>query len=233
MEIFSDQFNGYLLQILYGGITTVKLFAMGVTLALTCGAIIGITGSVSRSPIIQGIYKVYISIITGVPSLIIIFLIFYGGSSILSGIVGKSRSFDITPFAAGVASLTIVYSAYIAELVRGAVRNVPRGQFEAAAALAIKPRAAWVHVIMPQVIRLALPGLINIWIVILKDTPLVSLAGLNELVGNAKIAAGATKEPFIFFIVAAVFYIIFSGLTLRLSAALEHRFSRGIAQVKA
>lgn len=233
MEIFSDQFNGYLLQILYGGITTVKLFVFGFTLALTCGMTIGIVGSLSRSLVVQGIYKAYISIITGVPSLIIIFLIFYGGSSILAGILGKSRSIDISPFAAGLASLTIVYSAYIAELVRGAVRNIPRGQFEAAAALAIKPRAAWQHVIIPQLIRLALPGLVNIWIVVLKDTPLVSLAGLNELVGNAKIAAGATKEPFIFFIVAAAFFVLFSGLTLRLAARLEHRFSRGIAQVKA
>jgi len=139
----------------------------------------------------------------------------------------------VTPFGAGVASLTIVYGAYIAELVRGAVRNLPRGQFEAAAALAIKPRAAWQYVIIPQLIRLALPGLVNIWMIVLKDTPLVSLAGLNELVANAKIAAGATKEPFIFFIVAALFFVIFSAITLRLSAVLERRFARGIAEAKA
>jgi His/Glu/Gln/Arg/opine family amino acid ABC transporter permease subunit len=232
MDIFSERFGGYFLQILYGGITTVELFVLGFTLALTCGTTIGIIGSLSRNVVIQAIYKVYISIITGIPSLIFIFLIFYGGSAILAGLLGKSRSIDVTPFAAGLASLTIVYSAYIAELVRGAVRNVPRGQFEAAAALAIKPRAAWQHVIIPQVIRLALPGLVNIWIVVLKDTPLVSLAGLNELVGNAKIAAGATKEPFLFFIVAAMFYVAFSAFTLRLSGRLEHRFARGIAEVK-
>jgi His/Glu/Gln/Arg/opine family amino acid ABC transporter permease subunit len=232
MDIFSERFAGYALQMLYGGVTTIKLFMLGFVLALTLGTIVGI-GSLSRNLIVQGLYRVYLSIITGVPSLLIIFLIYYGGSAMLAGVLGRSRSFDVTPFGAGVASLTIVYGAYIAELVRGAVRNLPRGQFEAAAALAIKPRAAWQYVIIPQLIRLALPGLVNIWMIVLKDTPLVSLAGLNELVANAKIAAGATKEPFIFFIVAALFFVIFSAVTLRLSAVLERRFARGIAEAKA
>jgi polar amino acid transport system permease protein len=112
------------------------------------------------------------------------------------------------------------------------VRNLPRGQFEACKALAIRPLAAWRHVILPQVARLALPGLVNIWMIVLKDTPLVSLTGLKDLVANAKIAAGATKEPFVFFIAASLFFIVFSALTLRLSARLEKRFDRGIAEVR-
>ena len=232
MDIFSEQFGGYVQQMLYGAVTTVQLFMSGFVLALLFGVTIGII-SLSRSIVIQSIYRVYISIITGVPSILVIFLIYYGGSAILTSLLGRSRSIDITPFMAGLASLTIVYGAYIAELLRGAVRNVPRGQFEAAAALAIRPMAAWWHVIVPQLVRLALPGLVNIWMIVLKDTPLVSLAGLNELVGTAKIAAGATKQPFLFFITASLFFIAFSAFTLRLSARLEHRFARGIAEVKA
>jgi His/Glu/Gln/Arg/opine family amino acid ABC transporter permease subunit len=233
MDIFSARFGGYVLQMLHGAVITIELFMLGFVLALAFGTTVGIIGSVSRNVIVQGVYRVYLSIITGVPSLLIIFLIYYGGSAMLSSLFGRSRSFDVTPFSAGVASLTIVYSAYIAELVRGAVRNLPRGQFEAAAALAIRPFAAWRYVIVPQLIRLALPGLVNIWMIVLKDTPLVGLAGLNELVGNAKIAAGATKEPFLFFIAASLFFIAFSAATLRLSALLERRFSRGIAEAKA
>ena len=143
MDIFSAQFGGYVLQMLHGGVITVELFMSGFVLALTFGTIVGSSAACRTTSSIQGVYRVYLSIITGVPSLLIIFLIYYGGSAMLTGLFGMSRSFDVTPFSAGLASLTIVYSAYIAELVRGAVRNLPRGQFEAAAALAIRPRAAW------------------------------------------------------------------------------------------
>ena len=232
MDPFSAEFAGYVRQMLYGGLITIKLFLSGFSLALVCGTAVGIV-SLSRNAIIQGVYRTYLSIITGVPSLLIIFLIYYGGGAMLARVLGNSRTFNVTPFSAGVASLTIVYSVYVAELVRGAVRNLPRGQFEAAAALAIPPWAAWLYIIIPQLVRLALPGLINIWLIVLKDTPLVSLAGLNELVGNAKIAAGATKEPFLFFITASLFFVLFSAVTLQLSALLERRFARGIAEVKA
>ena len=136
--------------------------------------------TLSHNWLIQAVWRVYASVIMGVPSLLVIFLFYYGGSTALEGVI------DITPFAAGLAALVVVYTVYIAELVRGAVRNVPRGQFEASAALAIRPLAAWRHVILPQAIRLALAGLITIWMVMLKDTALVSLAGLNDLVAHAK-----------------------------------------------
>ena len=136
---------------------------------------------------------------------------------------------DITPFAAGLAALVVVYTVCVAELVCSAVRNLPPGQFEASAALAIRPLGTWRYVIMPQAVRLALAGLITIWMVVLKDTALVSLAGLNDLVAHAKTAAGATKEPFIYFIVASLFFVAFSALTLRASARLEQRFGRGLA----
>jgi len=231
MHISSDAFIGYAWQLAMGAVITLELFASGFILALLLGTAIGII-TLSRNVVIQAAYRVYASIITGVPSLLVIFLIYYGGSAMLSGLFGRSRSFDVTPFGAGLAALTIVYAAYVAELVHGAVRNLPRGQFDACAALAIRPVAAWRHVILPQLVRLALPGLVNIWMIVLKDTPLVSLAGLNDLVANAKIAAGATKEPFVFFIVASLFFIVFSGLTLRLSARLERRLGRGLAEAK-
>jgi len=88
-------------------------------------------------------------------------------------------------------------------------------------------------VILPQVARLALPGLVNVWSFMIKETPLVSLAGLNDLVATAKIAAGATKEPFIFFIATALFFIVFSAATLWLATRLEIRLDRGLTRSKA
>ncbi|SON55672.1 Octopine transport system permease protein OccQ [Hartmannibacter diazotrophicus] len=231
MEITSPEFWGYINQMANGAWVTIELFVSGFTLAFILGTVVGII-SLSRNVVIQAIWRTYASIMMGVPSLLVIFILYYGGSAILSGIFGTSRIVDVTPFGAGLAALTLVYAAYVAELVHGAVRNLPRGQFEACSALSIRPHWAWYHVILPQVFRLALPGLVNIWLIVLKDTPLVSLAGLNDLVATAKISAGATKEPFIFFIAASLFFIAFSALSMPLATRLEARLGRGIAKVK-
>jgi polar amino acid transport system permease protein len=217
---------GYFRQLASGAVITIELAVSGYLLALVSGTAVGLV-SLSRNWLIQAAWRVYASVIMGVPSLLVIFLFYYGGSSVLEGVI------NITPFAAGLTALVVVYTVYVAELVRGAVRNVPRGQFEASAALAIQPLAAWRHVIVPQAIRLALAGLITVWMVVLKDTALVSLAGLNDLVAHAKTAAGATKEPFIYFIAASLFFVVFSALTLHASARLERRFGRGLAVARA
>lgn len=226
MALLTPSELGYFQQLASGAVITIELAVSGYLLALLSGTVVGLM-TLSHNWLIQGVWRVYASVIMGVPSLLVIFLFYYGGSAVLGGLI------DITPFAAGLTALVVVYTVYVAELVRGAIRNVPRAQFEASAALAIRPLSAWIHVIMPQAVRLALAGLITIWMVVLKDTALVSLAGLNDLVAHAKTAAGATKEPFIFFIVASLFFVVFSGLTLRASARLERRFNRGLAMAKA
>jgi His/Glu/Gln/Arg/opine family amino acid ABC transporter permease subunit len=226
MSLLTASEIGYLEQLASGAVITIELAVSGYLLALTGGTLVGLL-ILSHNRLIQAVWRVYASIVMGVPSLLVIFLFYYGGSAVLEGVI------NITPFAAGLTALVVVYTVYIAELVRGAVRNVPRGQFEASAALAIRPLAAWWHVVMPQAVRLALAGLITIWMVLLKDTALVSLAGLNDLVAHAKTAAGATKEPFIYFVIASLFFVVFSALTLRASAGLERRFGRGLAVSKA
>lgn len=225
------QFYGYLGQLAAGALVTMELFLVSFALAMLFGMLIAVA-TLSGSRIIEAIWRVYASIFMGVPSLLVIFLIFYGGSAMLTAVLGDLAP-DVSPFGAGIAALSIVYAAYIAELIRGAVGNLPKGQFEGARALAIPRFVMWWRVIMPQVMRLALPGLVNLWMFMLKETPLVSLAGLHDLVGAAKIAAGATKEPFIFFIATALFFIVFSGLTLRIADLLEIRLERGRTRAKA
>lgn len=230
MYILSPQFAGYAAQLAKGAVITIELFVTSFTLSLIAGTLIGIL-TLSRNLVIRAIWRVYASIVMGVPSLLVIFIIYYGSGPIIASLFGIN-GFELSPFTAGLLSLTLVYAAYVAELVHGAVQNLPRGQFEAAQALAIHPVLTWTHVILPQVFRLALPGLVNIWMIVLKDTPLVSLAGLNDLVALSKLAAGASKEPFVFFILAALFFILFSALTMRLATLLEARLRRGLAVVK-
>jgi polar amino acid transport system permease protein len=226
MNLLTPVEIGYIGQLASGAVITMKLALSGYLLALISGTIVGLL-TLSRSRAIQAVWRVYASIIMGVPSLLVIFLFYYGGGTVLASVI------DVTPFASGLAALVTVYTVYIAELVRGAIRNVPRGQFEASWALAIRPLGCWWYVIMPQAVRIALAGLITIWMVVLKDTALVSLCGLNDLVAHAKTAAGATKQPFIYFIAAALFFVAFSGLTLRVSARIERRFGRGLSVAKA
>lgn len=234
MFVTSPEFFGYLRQMLAGLLVTVELFCLGFALALSSGVILGFV-TLSRNRIVQLVWRVYASIVMGVPSLLVIFLIYYGGGAMLNGLLGRfgiTTTFDVTPFGAGIASLALVYAAYVAELVRGAVGNVPRGQFEASSSLAIPRLVTWWHIVLPQVLRLSLPGIVNIWLVVLKDTSLVSLAGLNDFVAISKTAAGATKEPFIFFIVASLFYVVFSAATMPLARLLESRFNRGYGEIR-
>lgn len=228
MYLTSAEFQGYMAQLALGARVTLELFAWGFCLSLLFGTLIGIA-ALSRGTVIQACWRTYASIVMGVPSLLVIFLVYYGGSAFSLTTLGSR--FEISPFVAGVIALTLVYAAYVAELIRGAMLNLPSGQIDAAKALGIKPFVMWSRVILPQIARLAFPGLVNIWMIVLKDTPLVSLAGLNDLVANAKIAAGASKQPFIFFVAAALFYVVFSALTLRLSGPLEARLNRGLTKV--
>jgi polar amino acid transport system permease protein len=227
---------GYGEQLLAGAVITIELAFSGYALALTVGVSWALLRQVRRrtmTPVILAVWRVYASIFMGVPSVLVLFLFYFGGSAFVGsalGLIGVRTRVDVTPFAAGLAALTIVQGAYSAEVVSGAIRNVPRGQFEAARALGIRPYQTWWYVIMPQVARLALPGLINIWISVLKDTSLVALAGLNEIVARSRTAAGATKEPFLFFIAAALFFIVVSSATLKLSSRLERRLDRGTAR---
>ncbi|MCB4771307.1 ABC transporter permease subunit [Ancylobacter sp. Lp-2] len=218
---------GYMRQLGEGALITLELFLASFALAFVFGVLIGIV-TLSRSRVVQALWRVYASIFMGVPSLLVIFLTFYGGSAMLGALLGEfGARIDISPFGAGVTAFTVVYAAYIAELVRGAIENLPKGQFEGARALAIPPAIMWGKVILPQVMRLALPGLVNVWSFMLKETPLVSLAGLQDLVAAAKIAAGATKEPFIFFVATALVFIAFSAVSFRLASRLETRLDRG------
>jgi His/Glu/Gln/Arg/opine family amino acid ABC transporter permease subunit len=227
---------GYGEQLLAGARVTIELAFSGYVLALTVGTTWALSRRVENpiaGPVIKGVWRVYASIFMGVPSVLVMFLFYYGGSAMVMGLLalfGIRARVDVSPFQAGLAALTIVQGAYAAEVISGAIRNVPRGQFEAARALGIRPYQAWWYVIMPQVGRLALPGLTNIWISVLKDTALVALAGLNEIVARSRTAAGATKEPFLFFIAAALFFVVFSALTLKFSARVERRLDRGIAK---
>jgi His/Glu/Gln/Arg/opine family amino acid ABC transporter permease subunit len=231
MGLLSFGPTGYGDEMFFGALITIQLAVAGYLLAFLLGTLIAVC-TLRPSGIRWALWRGYASIFMGVPSLLVIFLFYFGGSAMISAAfspLGLDPRVEVSPMAAGIVGLGLVYSAYVAEFVRAAIWNVPPGQFEACRVLLVPARSMWLEVIFPQVMAIALPGIVNLWIIVLKDTAIVSLVGLNDIIGQARIAAGSTKEPFVFYTAAAVFFVSLSLLTIRCSALLERRARRGIA----
>lgn len=197
----------------YGGLILLgALMTLAVALAATAiGTVIGVVmaaAKLSSLPVVSQIASVYTTTIRGVPDLLVIFLVYYGGSATLSHIVGQPV--EVNAFTAGAVSLGLVFGAYATEIFRGAILEVPRGQFEAAAALGLSGARTFVDVVALQAWRLAVPAFGNQLTVLLKETALVSLVGLEDLMRRTGFAVEATNRPFFFYLVAGVLYFVIS-----------------------
>ena len=224
MGVLSFDDTGYGDELLIGASITVKLAVYSFIIAFFLGLVLSFL-PLSRNVVSRWLWNALASVMMGVPSILVVFFIYYNSSLILEQIFDTSP--EITPFIAGVTGLAIVYSVYVGEAIRGAVIYTDRGQFDAAQALGLRRWMMWFYVILPQVFRLALPGLTNIWMVVLKDTALISLVGLSDLVRVADVAAAVTKQPFIFYLFVGFAYIVFSSATMLIARQIEKRVNRG------
>ena len=229
MELLNFDDTGYGDELLAGVFITIRLALLSFLLALILGVVLGFV-ALAKNRLLQAFWRTYASVFMGVPSILIVFFLYFNAPSLLKS--AFNLRVDVTPFVAGVSALAIVYAAYIGEAVRGAVLNIPRGQWDAAHALGLKNLSMWWLVILPQIWRIALPGGTTIWMTTLKDTALVSLVGLTDLVRMADIAAAATQEPFLFYVVAGLVFVVFSGLTMAGSVRLERWAFRGQQKTK-
>lgn len=195
-----------------GAWVTVQLALTSLAFGLVFG-LLGASAKLSSVKLLRVVATTYTTVIRGVPELLLVLSIYFGGSIILMAIAeqfGYTEYIEVGPFAAGVAALSIAFGAYATEVFRGALQAVPKGQWESALALGLSPLKTFTRIILPQVWRFALPGLGNLFQVLLKDTALVSVVGLNDLMRQAHVATGSTKEPFTFYMAAALIYL---GLT--------------------
>ena len=229
MELLNFDDTGYGDELLAGVFITIRLALLSFLLALILGVVLGFV-ALAKNRLLQAFWRTYASVFMGVPSILIVFFLYFNAPGLLKS--AFNLRVDVTPFVAGVSALAIVYAAYIGEAVRGAVLNIPRGQWDAAHALGLRNLSMWWLVILPQIWRIALPGVTNIWMTTLKDTALVSLVGLTDLVRMADIAAAATQEPFLFYVVAGLVFVMVSGLTMAGSVRLERWAFRGQQKTK-
>jgi len=215
-------------QILTGAGLTLAVAALSLVAGLVIGGF-GAAAKLSSRRVLRGLADAYTTLVRGVPELLILLLLYFGGTVFLSWVAGEYV--EVNGLGAGLFALSILAGAYMTEVLRAAIQAVPKGQIEAARALGLKPAIAVRKVLLPQVWRLALPGLGNVWLVLLKDTSLISVVGLEELMRKSAIAAGATREPFTFYAVAALVYLLFTAVSVIAIALMERRARRGLARV--
>ena len=175
----------------------------------------------------------YTTIIRGIPDLVVMLLVFYGGTiglNHLLELMGSKSNVDINPFAAGVLTLGFIYGAYMTETFRGAMLSVPKGQAEAAWAFGMGKTQTFFRITAPQMVRYALPGFTNNWLVLIKSTALVSLIGLKEMTYLSKQASAATRSPFEFFLFSAALFLIFTSVSLYGLRKINERFSLGASR---
>ena len=213
-------------------IATLMTLAVSIT-AILIGflfALIFTPLKLSKNKFLNLIANCYTTVIRGVPELLVIYLFFFGGSGAImfvASIFGYNDYIEINAFITGSFAIGIISGAYSTEVFRGAIQSIDKGQFEASKVLGLKKPIHFFKVIMPQMLRLALPNLSNVWQITLKDTSLISVTGLVEIMRQSYIAAGSTRDPLFFYSFAAVLYLLLTFLSMKFINRLEIKYSKG------
>ncbi len=214
-----------------GALMTVVVAACSYFFGIFFGSLFA-AAKLSRFLALRLLGDVYTTVVRGVPELLIIFLVFFGGGTLLrylaNGLFGYSGYIELPIFVIGVLCISVSAGAYATEVIRAAVLAVPPGQIEAAKAVGMGPWLRLRRVLIPQAARFALPGLGNVWQFTLKDTSLISVVGLVEIMRMAAMGAGSTKQPFTFYISAFVIFLLLSSLSNRGFLKAEKWANRGV-----
>jgi arginine/ornithine transport system permease protein len=224
----------YYVSILHGALLTVAVSLAALVVSIVLG-LMGAAAKLSGRLPLVALATVYTTIIRGIPELVLMLLVFYGGSIGINHLLelsGTGITLDIEPFSAGVLTLGFIYGAYMTETFRGAILSIPRGQFEAAAAFGMGSVQAFIRITLPQLVRYALPGFTNNWLVLIKATALISLIGLQEMTYLAKQASAATRSPFAFFLFTAGLFLLYTWASLRALRYLNARYSLGTRRIE-
>lgn len=236
---------------------TMQLAVIALSIGLVIG-FMGAGAKLAPSKALNRIGNLYTVLIRGLPELLTLLLIYYGIQFGIQALIEAvrlpelcaglglpdkldlidlgdgARSFcatetvDVSSFAAGVVALSLVFGAFATEVLRGAILAVPKGQLEAARAIGMSRPLVIRRILVPQVWRFALPGLGNLWLNLVKDTSLVSVIALDELMRKTSIAVGVTKEPFLFYGATCLLYLVVTGISMTAFARAERWASRGV-----
>ncbi|MCG9783639.1 ABC transporter permease [Vibrio brasiliensis] len=238
--------QGYEASILKGAVVTIEVALLSLLLAMILG-MLGALAKMAPYRWARAIATLYTTVIRGIPDLVLMMLIFFGGQILLNNSLYSINEtlnewfassapnhewtsylpdyIDVSPFVAGVLTIGFIFGAYMAETFRGAIMAVDSGELEAAKAYGMGPVLAFRRILLPQMIRHALPGFGNNWLVLLKTTALVSIIGLEDMVRMSSLAAGSTKMPFTFYMAVAIIFLFFTSVSTGFLKLVERKFS--------
>jgi len=196
--------------LLQGALITLEISVAAYAIGLLLG-LLGATAKLSGIAPLKGLATAYSTIIRAVPELLLIILLYYAGQQALNSLLQAwevETSVEISGFAAAIGVLAFVEGAYLTEIFRGAILAIPRGHIEAADAFGMSRWMRFRRVVLPEMLPNALPGMSNIWLILVKDTALVSVVGFEELFFTAQQAAASTRSYFLFYAAAGALYLV-------------------------
>lgn len=226
--------QGYGPSIIRGAMLTIELAFASLLVALVLG-LLGATAKLSKNRLARGVALIYTTVVRGVPDLVMMMLLFYGGQILMNQFTDWLFDYfeidifiEINAFVAGVITIGFIFGAYMAETFRGAFLAVEYGQIEAGKAYGMSSWQVFKRIMFPQMLRHALPGLGNNWQVMLKTTALVSLIGLTDMVRVASEASRALHDPFTFFVPVAAIFLFITSLSDFAIKKIKIRYSAGV-----
>ena len=220
----------YMPLILQGTWWTIAVALCSIVLAVVLG-LLGAWGKLADSKVSNVCAGAYTTLIRGIPDLVLMLLLFYGGQQLLNDLGDSTGWWDyleINQFTAGVFTIGFIYGAYMTETFRGAYLAIPRGQIEAGIASGMSGQLVFGRIIWPQLVRYALPSFGNTWLVLLKTTALVSVLGLHELVWESFTAGRSTRQLFTFFFVTLMIYLVLTAVSDVGLRWLDRKYSVGV-----
>ncbi|MBB5043594.1 ABC transporter permease [Shinella fusca] len=230
LELLGFGQNGWGALLLVATLMTLAVTATALLIGAVLGTLVA-TAKLSGNVLLVGLGNVYTTVFRGVPELLIIYLIYFGGSSAVTAVgqwLGYEGFLGLPSFAAGALAVGIISGSYQAEVYRGAYLAIAKGELEAASAIGMNRMLRLRRVVMPQVLRYAIPGLGNVWQLTLKDSALISVTGLAELMRTSQVAAGSTRQYFLFYIVGGVLYLLLTSFSDRVFNRAERRANRSM-----
>jgi len=227
MELLSFGDTGWGDELLRATLMTIAVAIVALFIGFFFAAFI-VSFKLSKNKFLNILGNAYTTIFRGVPELLIIYLLFFGGSGAvmyLAKIFGYNEYIEINAFLTGALSIGIISGAYSTEVLRGAIQSIKKNQFEGAKALGLKKLVYFFKVIMPQVLRIAVPNIGNVWQITLKDTSLISVTGLVEIMRQSYMAAGFTRNPLFFYLFAGLLYLILTTFSMHIFNKLEKKYN--------
>ena len=207
-------------------IVGIKLTILVSLLSLAIGMVIGFIACImgmSRNPVLRVISGIYVWIIRGTPLLVQAFIIYFGVPQLIQKLIDPS--FRIVAFTASVITLSLNVGAYMSEIFRGGISAVPKGQTEAARSLGLSKSRTMFKVVLPQAIKVAIPSMVNQFIITVKDTSILSVIGLADVVNKAKVYVGKSYQFFATYILVAVYYLVVISILMLISRYLEKKIN--------